>query len=90
MYIVNKNQLRVVADNRKAMLATLKAGSYFREISILNMGTMITFSRFTFLILCERASRRADINRFKNDLSIAIFHYLSFSRTYSTCRFSPF
>ncbi|XP_050702890.1 cyclic nucleotide-gated channel rod photoreceptor subunit alpha-like isoform X2 [Eriocheir sinensis] len=39
MYIVNRGRLQVVADNGKTMLATLKAGSYFGEISILNMGT---------------------------------------------------
>ncbi|XP_042235800.1 cyclic nucleotide-gated cation channel alpha-3-like [Homarus americanus] len=39
MYIVNRGKLHVVADNGKTMLATLKAGSYFGEISILNMGT---------------------------------------------------
>ncbi|CAL4065099.1 unnamed protein product, partial [Meganyctiphanes norvegica] len=39
MYIVNRGKLQVVADNGKTMLATLKAGSYFGEISILNMGT---------------------------------------------------
>ncbi|KAK4301991.1 hypothetical protein Pmani_025891 [Petrolisthes manimaculis] len=39
MYIVNRGRLQVVADDGKTMLATLKAGSYFGEISILNMGT---------------------------------------------------
>lgn len=39
MYIVNRGRLQVVADNSKTVLATLKAGSYFGEISILNMGT---------------------------------------------------
>ncbi|XP_074113239.1 uncharacterized protein LOC141536538 isoform X6 [Cotesia typhae] len=39
MYIVNRGRLQVVADNGKTVLATLKAGSYFGEISILNMGT---------------------------------------------------
>lgn len=39
MYIVNRGKLQVVADNGKTVLATLKAGSYFGEISILNMGT---------------------------------------------------
>ncbi|XP_014669591.1 PREDICTED: cyclic nucleotide-gated channel rod photoreceptor subunit alpha-like [Priapulus caudatus] len=39
MYIVNRGRLQVVADNGKTVLATLKASSYFGEISILNMGT---------------------------------------------------
>ncbi|XP_034950798.1 potassium/sodium hyperpolarization-activated cyclic nucleotide-gated channel 4 isoform X3 [Chelonus insularis] len=39
MYIVNRGRLQVVAENGKTVLATLKAGSYFGEISILNMGT---------------------------------------------------
>ncbi|KAL1455318.1 hypothetical protein WDU94_009421, partial [Cyamophila willieti] len=39
MYIVNRGRLQVVADNGKTVLATLRAGSYFGEISILNMGT---------------------------------------------------
>ena len=39
MYIVNRGRLHVVGDNGKTVLATLKPGSYFREISILNMGT---------------------------------------------------
>jgi len=39
MYIVNRGRLQVVADNGRTVLATLKAGSYFGEISILNMGT---------------------------------------------------
>ncbi|XP_035739050.1 cGMP-gated cation channel alpha-1-like isoform X5 [Vespa mandarinia] len=39
MYIVNSGRLQVVADDGKTVLATLKAGSYFGEISILNMGT---------------------------------------------------
>lgn len=38
MYIVNRGKLQVVADNGKTVLATLRAGSYFGEISILNMG----------------------------------------------------
>ena len=38
MYIVNRGRLQVVADNGKTVLATLRAGSYFGEISILNMG----------------------------------------------------
>ena len=39
MYIVNKGRLQVVNDNGKTVMALLKAGSYFGEISILNMGT---------------------------------------------------
>lgn len=38
MYIVNRGKLQVVTDNGKTVLATLRAGSYFGEISILNMG----------------------------------------------------
>lgn len=39
MYIVNRGRLQVMGDNGKSVLATLNAGSYFGEISILNMGT---------------------------------------------------
>lgn len=39
MYIVNRGKLQVVGDNGKTVMASLKAGSYFGEISILNMGT---------------------------------------------------
>jgi len=48
MYIVNRGRLQVVADDGKTVLATLKPGSYFGEISILNMGTagqLLTFSK---------------------------------------------
>ena len=38
MYIVSRGKLQVVADNGKTILATLRPGSYFGEISILNMG----------------------------------------------------
>lgn len=38
MYIVSRGRLQVVADNGKTVLATLRPGSYFGEISILNMG----------------------------------------------------
>lgn len=38
--LYNQNlRLQVVTDNGKTVLATLRAGSYFGEISILNMGT---------------------------------------------------
>lgn len=36
---LNLPRLQVVTDNGKTVLATLRAGSYFGEISILNMGT---------------------------------------------------
>ena len=39
MYIVNRGRLQVVNDTGIYVLATLRAGSYFGEISILNMGT---------------------------------------------------
>lgn len=35
---MNRGRLQVVADNGKTVLATLRPGSYFGEISILNMG----------------------------------------------------
>jgi len=38
MYIVSRGCLQVVSDNNKLVLATLRPGSYFGEISILNMG----------------------------------------------------
>ena len=39
MYIVNSGRLSVVSDGPRAVvLATLRPGSYFGEISILNMG----------------------------------------------------
>lgn len=37
-YIVSKGKLQVISEDGKIVLATLKAGSYFGEISILNMG----------------------------------------------------
>ena len=39
MYICARGRLQVVDEDGKTVLATLKAGSYFGEISILNMGT---------------------------------------------------
>jgi len=39
MYIVSRGRLQVVSDNNKVVLATLRPGSYFGEISILNMGS---------------------------------------------------
>jgi len=38
MYIVSRGRLQVVSDNNKLVLATLRPGSYFGEISVLNMG----------------------------------------------------
>jgi len=38
MYIVSHGRLQVVSDNNKSVLATLRPGSYFGEISVLNMG----------------------------------------------------
>ena len=38
MYICARGRLEVVADGGHVILATLKAGSYFGEISVLNMG----------------------------------------------------
>ena len=51
MYIVNRGRLQVVADNGRTVLATLKAGSYFGEISILNMGTAGALPNFVFSLL---------------------------------------
>merc|ERR1719225_1504985 len=39
MYICTRGRLQVVDTDGKTVLATLKGGSYFGEISILNMGT---------------------------------------------------
>lgn len=38
MYVVSRGRLQVVGDNFKTVLATLRPGSYFGEISVLNMG----------------------------------------------------
>lgn len=48
MYIVSRGRLQVVADDGRTVLATLRAGSYFGEISILNMGTAGKNSHFFF------------------------------------------
>lgn len=48
MYIVSRGKLQVVTDDGKSVLAVLRAGSYFGEISILNMGTAGTcFHQFS-------------------------------------------
>lgn len=38
-HFLPSGRLHVLADDGKTVLATLKAGSYFGEISVLNMGT---------------------------------------------------
>ncbi|CAH8436843.1 unnamed protein product [Schistosoma turkestanicum] len=38
MYIVNRGKLHVLGDDGQTVLATLHAGSYFGELSILNLG----------------------------------------------------
>lgn len=38
MYVVSRGRLQVVGDNGKTVLAILRPGSYFGEISVLNMG----------------------------------------------------
>ncbi|KAA3672623.1 cyclic nucleotide gated channel alpha 3, partial [Paragonimus westermani] len=38
MFIVNRGTLHVLGDDNKSVLATLRAGSYFGELSILNLG----------------------------------------------------
>ena len=60
MYICTRGRLQVVDTDGKTVLATLKAGSYFGEISILNMGTAgknnsYSAKYFHFLMkLCEK------------------------------------
>lgn len=39
MYIVNRGKLHVLSDDGRTALATLTGGSYFGEISLLNLGT---------------------------------------------------
>lgn len=39
MYVVNRGKLQVLSEGKSQVLAELNAGSYFGEISILNMGT---------------------------------------------------
>ena len=38
MYIVNRGRLQVVSEDGRTVMATLRPGSYFGEISVLNMG----------------------------------------------------
>ena len=48
MYICTRGRLEVICDDAgKTVLATLKSGSYFGEISILNMGTAGMSSKIT-------------------------------------------
>ena len=55
MYICTRGRLEVVADDAgKTVLATLKSGSYFGEISVLNMGTAGNYS-LLYLILTQIA-----------------------------------
>lgn len=51
-YIVSAGKLQVISDDGKSVLATLKAGSYFGEISILNMGKALPFN-LTFNLTFE-------------------------------------
>lgn len=103
MYIVNRGRLQVVADNGKTVLATLKAGSYFGEISILNMGTAgkecgkySKRTRGPWAVPLRFSQSRFHVSRFYHSvrgqavepvwadlktISLAIFHYLSFSRS---------
>ena len=79
MYIVNRGRLQVVADNGKTVLATLKAGSYFGEISILNMGTAGKE--------CGKYSKQTQ--RRPSELCTPVFFTITFftySRSYTVCK----
>lgn len=62
MYIVNRGRLQVVADDGKTVLATLKPGSYFGEISILNMGTAGTKLFLPYIRFGSKFNLEHDIN----------------------------
>ena len=67
MYICTRGRLQVVDTDGKTVLATLKAGSYFGEISILNMGTAgraaskISFELLTYVYLISGNRRTASV-----------------------------